>query len=78
MDLRGDQLQDALGTKFLEPSILYNQIIRHSKHQFLEGDVEHWWHEENNRGVRTKFSDEGSFPKSLYSQAHLKGSRYSQ
>lgn len=53
-----DQLQDAFGTKFLDSSILYNQIIRHSKHQFLEGDVEHWWHEENNRGIRTKFSDD--------------------
>lgn len=53
-----DQLQDALSTKFLEPSILYNQIIKHSKHQFFEGDVEHWWHEENNRGIRTRFSDD--------------------
>jgi len=53
-----DQLQDSLGTKYLDISILYNQIIKHSKHQFLEGDVEHWWHEENNRGIRTKFSDD--------------------
>jgi len=53
-----DQLQDAFGTKFLDTNILYNQIIRHSKHQFIEGDVEHWWHEENNRGIRTKFSDD--------------------
>jgi len=53
-----DQLQDALGTKFLDTNILYNQIIRHSKHQFIEGDVEHWWHEENNRGIRTRFSDD--------------------
>ena len=53
-----DQLQDALGTIYLDTNILYNQIIRHSKHQFLEGDVEHWWHEENNRGIRTKFSDD--------------------
>ena len=53
-----DQLQDAFGTKFLDTNILYDQIIRHSKHQFLEGDVEHWWHEENNRGIRTKFSDD--------------------
>jgi len=53
-----DQLQDAYGVKFLDADILYNQIIRHSKHQFLEGDVEHWWHEENNRGIRTKFSDD--------------------
>lgn len=34
------------------------QIIKHSKHQFLEGDVEHWWHEETKRGIRTKFSDD--------------------
>ena len=53
-----DQLQDAFGTKFFDAGILQNQIIRHSKHQFLEGDVEHWWHEENGRGIRTRFSDD--------------------
>jgi len=53
-----DQLQDTLGLKYLEPQFLKNQIIKHSKHQFLEGDVEHWWHEENGRGIRTKFSDD--------------------
>ena len=53
-----DQLQDSYGTKFLDSNILYNQIIKHSRHQFIEGDVEHWWHEENNRGIRTKFSDD--------------------
>ena len=35
-----------------------NQIIKHSEHQFLEGDVEHWWHEETGRGIRTRFSDD--------------------
>ena len=53
-----DQLQDTLGLKYLNPKILKNQIIKHSKHQFLEGDVLHWWHEENGRGIRTKFSDD--------------------
>ena len=52
-----DQLQDAFSTKFLDTSILYNQIIRHSRHQFIEGDVEHWWHEENNRGIIPIFGD---------------------
>ncbi|MBR3162487.1 MAG: hypothetical protein IKF17_00080 [Clostridia bacterium] len=53
-----DQLQDALGIKYINSEILKNQIIRHSKHQFIEGDVEHWWHEETHRGIRTKFSDD--------------------
>ena len=53
-----DQLQDTLGLKYIEPEILRNQIIKHSRHQFLEGDVEHWWHEETGRGIRTKFSDD--------------------
>ena len=53
-----DQLQDTFGTKFLDPNILKNQIIKHSKHQFIEGDVEHWWHEETQRGIRTRFSDD--------------------
>ncbi len=53
-----DQLQDTIGLKFLEPEIVKRQIIKHSKHQFIEGDVEHWWHEENQRGIRTRFSDD--------------------
>ena len=53
-----DQLQDTIGLKYLEPVILKNQIIKHSEHQFIEGDVEHWWHEETGRGIRTKFSDD--------------------
>lgn len=53
-----DQLQDTLALKYFEPEILKKQIIKHSKQQFLEGDVEHWWHEETERGIRTKFSDD--------------------
>ena len=34
------------------------QIIKHSQHQFIEGDVEHWWHDETQRGIRTRFSDD--------------------
>ena len=53
-----DQLQDTLALKYFEPQILKNQILKHSKQQFLEGDVEHWWHEETGMGIRTKFSDD--------------------
>ena len=53
-----DQLQDTIGLKFLEPEMAKRQIIKHSQHQFLEGDVEHWWHEDNQRGIRTRFSDD--------------------
>ena len=53
-----DQLQDTLGLKYIDSSWIKNQIIKHSKHQFEEGDVEHWWHEETNRGIRTRFSDD--------------------
>lgn len=53
-----DQLQDTFGLKYLDSEMLKNQIIKHSGHQFLEGDVEHWWHEETKRGIRTRFSDD--------------------
>ena len=53
-----DQLQDALALKYIKPEMLYEQIVHHSKHQFIEGDVEHWWHEDNQRGIRTRFSDD--------------------
>ena len=53
-----DQLQDTFGLKYLNPHILKNQIIKHSKHQFIEGDVEHWWHDDTSRGIRTRFSDD--------------------
>ena len=53
-----DQLQDCIGLKYISSEYLKNQIIKHSKHQFIEGDVEHWWHEETSRGIRTRFSDD--------------------
>ena len=53
-----DQLQDTLALKYILPQKLKNQIIEHSRHQFIEGDVEHWWHKETGRGIRTRFSDD--------------------
>ena len=53
-----DQLQDSLATKFVSPEMLKNQILKHARHQFEEGDVTHWWHDETKRGIRTRFSDD--------------------
>ncbi len=53
-----DQLQDTLALKYINPEYLKKQIIKHSKHQFIEGDVEHWWHDETGRGIRTRFADD--------------------
>ena len=53
-----DQLQDALNMKYIDINILKQQIIESSKHQFKEGDVEHWWHKETKMGIRTRFSDD--------------------
>ena len=53
-----DQLQDCIGIEYLDTNIVRNQILKHAAHQFIEGDVEHWWHEESKRGIRTKFSDD--------------------
>lgn len=56
-----DQLQDTLALLPFSPKRTKEQLLRCCAHQFLEGDVQHWWHEvgkEKNRGVRTRISDD--------------------
>lgn len=54
-----DQLQDILSLINILPLDSRNQILLHCQHQFIEGDVQHWWHPgTNDKGIRTKFSDD--------------------
>ena len=54
-----DQLQDVLSLAYSEPSECRNQILKSAAHQFIEGDVLHWWHPlDIEKGIRTKFSDD--------------------
>ena len=53
-----DQLQDTIGLKYTDIEFMKRQILVACRHQFIEGDVEHWWHEETDRGIRTRFSDD--------------------